>query len=480
MKNTKIIYSLAIVLLLFGCGKLVEIDPPRDQLVSTVVFENDETANSAMSGLYGAMMKGDIPMPYFISALTAAYGDELEYNQTLPGVISLYKFSLNPKDALTNSIWRNAFSYIFQANAIIEGVARSIGMSDAVKKQLTGEALFIRAFWNYYLTLLYGRIPLIVTTDYEVNAKLRRIEIDKIIVQIIGDLNSSKNLLSEKYVASNSITASNDRVRPNTFAASALLARVYLQDMNYEMAQEEATRVISNSIYELTDLNSVFKRTSREIIWQIELPQSSMQNVVNSYEGNMFVLTTKPSSFLPQRCFELSSRLMSTFNTIDKRKDTWIGKYTDNTVTPSKDYYFPYKYKSTGSPADEYTTPFRLAELFLIRAEAHAKLGNIDNSINDTDRIRSRAGLNLLKDIAPGIGRDELLDSITQEKRRELFCEWGIRWGDIRRSPAVNTIMTDIATQREIPWKPTALLWPIPLNDITNASTYIEQNEGYE
>jgi len=476
MKNIKIRIFLAMLPFLWSCEKLVEIDPPQDYLISPTVFESDETATSATTGVYAMMMRSDLAFSYNIALYTGVYSDELDYNQTLQSVLSVSKYAMLPQDAPTNNMWNYGFNYIYQANSLIDGLSKATKISPAVKNQLLGEAYFTRAFWHFYLSNLYGPLPLILSTNYTENAKIPRSEVGKIQTQIVEDLNKAKGLLTEKYVAGNSFTESADRIRPNTFVASALLARIYLQMKDFSNAQLESNRIIANTKYDIVDLAAVFKRTSKEVIWQLELP---VAGYFNSYEALYFQLTAKPSQVSSTNCSTLSKDLLSLFAPTDKRRTTWTGTITDNTVTPAAQFVFPAKLKNKTSPADEYTTPFRLAEVYLIRAEARANLGLIDDAINDTDKIRSRAGLLLLKNITPGITKEALLDSINNERRRELFCEWGSRWMDIKRSANSDGLMKAIAARKGATWKSTAILWPLPLNEVLNSANILKQNDGY-
>lgn len=477
MKILKIQILTALSLLFFSCEKLVELDPPQDQLISGTVFESDETAISSLSGLYASMMDRNYPISYNIALFTGLCSDELEYSQSLASLLTIYKYAMMSEDALTNTFWSSGFKYIYQANAIIEGLNRSSSVSETVKRQLLGEAYFLRAFWNYYLSNLFGGIPLVVTTSYEQNTNLTRSSIEVVHSQILADLILAKSLLSENYVAANSTAEANERIRPNTYTASALLARLYLEMNDYSKAEQESTRIISNQKYNLVELTEIFERTSKEAIWQLELPTQT--NLIGSYEANYFTLLAKPSANTSQRCATVSSSLFMLFNDLDKRKTVWIATYTDNTSDPATNYYYPAKYKSRTEPAEEYTTPFRLAEVYLIRAESNAKLGLIDEAINDTDRIRARSGLATLKTLVPEIQQGSLLDSIANEKRRELFCEWGIRWFDLKRSDITEDLMKAIAAQKAATWTPNARVWPIPLNDVLNSANKIKQNEGY-
>src|SRR5690606_38740323 len=144
-------YLIPCLLICSACEKLVEIDPPQDYLISKTVFESDETAISATTGIYAMMMKSDFPVSYSIPFYTGLYGDDLEYTQTEVNLLSVYKYGLIPQTAPVNPFWNNGFNYIYQANAVIEGLNKTTAVTSAVKSQLMGEALFIRAFWYTYL-----------------------------------------------------------------------------------------------------------------------------------------------------------------------------------------------------------------------------------------------------------------------------------------------------------------------------------------
>ncbi|WP_316791469.1 RagB/SusD family nutrient uptake outer membrane protein [Pedobacter frigoris] len=476
----KLISTLSILSVFFltGCEKFVTVDPPDSELVTKTVFTSDETAISAITGLYGNMMRSNIALSYYISFYSGVYNDELDYRLTGALPLTVYKYALNAKDAPTNTFWINGYNFIFNANSIIEGLNTSNGMSDAVKNQLMGEALFIRAFWHFYLASFYGDVPWVETTNYVENSRAKRTPYATVLNKVTGDLNEAKSFLSEKYVAANSINESSERIRPNKATASALLARVYLVQGDWQMAEKEATLVINNPLYTIEAIKAVFKRPSKEAIWQLELPAST--TFYNSYEGNYFPLTRKPSGTSSFRCSTLSKDLLATFGTKDSRRLNWIGTFLDQTTVPATEYVYPAKYRAaTSTTVDEYTICFRLSEMYLIRAEARAKLSNIDLAISDTDMIRNRAGLDQLKIIRPSIGQSELVDSISNERRREFFSEWAIRWIDIKRKPNMDEIMAKIANSKGVLWKHEMAFWPLPLNEIVNNSN-LKQNDGYK
>src|SRR5262249_9182339 len=135
-------------------------------------------------------------------------------------------------------------------------------------------------------------------------------------------------------------------------------------------------------------LNNVFLKNSKETIWQIATPLPSSSNL-NTVDGYNYILQGAPATggALSQT---LSTQLLNSFEANDQRKINWVGSKTAGGNT----YYFPYKYKVyTSSTISEYTMVLRLAEQYLIRAEARAQLGNTTGAVADLNVIRRRAGL---------------------------------------------------------------------------------------
>ena len=116
----------------------------------------------------------------------------------------------------------------------------------------------------------------------------------------------------------------------------------------------------------------------------------------------------------------------------------------------------------------------RLAEQYLIRAEARAMQNNLQGAISDMDVIRQRAGIDLIADIDPGIDREALLDLILEERKKELFAEWGHRWLDLKRSGTVSAVLGPIKPL----WQDTDALFPIP-GEEREKNSNLTQNEGY-
>jgi starch-binding outer membrane protein, SusD/RagB family len=454
-----------LVELFAGCKKFVLVDPPVTQLVTASVFSNNGTATSAQTGIYQLM----IGESFARSLETGLMGDEL----TSYGVDM--NFYTNSLIASNNAgPWGNAYSYIYQANAIIEGLQNNSSISLAIKQQLTGESIFVRAFWHFYLANLYGDVPVVTSTNYATNSVLPRSPKSEVYRQIITDLTNAQSLLNSNFVDASDTTITSDRVRPTKWAAAALLARAYLYTgNNWDSAEAQSTLVIQNaSLFSLVPiLDSVFLANSSEAIWQLALPLPSRTNATP--DGNSYIMIAGPYvGYTP-----ISTQLWNSFETGDERKTNWVGTFTDTTTTPFTNYYFPNKYKVRVSDAvSEYVMVLRLAEQYLIRAEARAEQGNLLGAANDLNVIRNRAGL----PNTTAVTQVDLLTAILHERQVELFTEWGHRWFDLIRTGNANSIMSVVTPLKGGLWSNDGhkLLYPIPQSEI-QANHNLTQNPGY-
>ncbi len=459
--NAHVSVIFILIIFLQGCNKFVEVSSPPNQLQNADVFSSDADATSLMTGIYTRMMSSNGFASGSIQGVTQLAGlssDEFINFSTDPNQAQFANNSLTSNNpTLNNGLWSEIYKYIYTSNLILEGLNGKNGLSAPVSQQLTGEAKFVRAFCYFYLVNLFGDVPLYLSSNYQANAVSTRTASTVVYQQIVADLNDAQNLMASDY--SNS---GGQRVRPNKWTASAMLARVYLYEQKWDSAEVEANSVIANSsLFSLTSLDSVFLANSSEAIWQL-LPVKPNQN---TNEAQSFIFLTTPPFNVA-----LDSVLINTFESGDQRFVNWIGNFTDGTDT----WYFPYKYKVQSSPVlIEYSMVLRLAEQYLIKAEAAANgAGNgVSEAINSLNTIRQRAGLpsySGLSDI------QSVLKAIYHERQVELFCEWGHRWLDLIRTGNANEVLGAEKT----PWMATDTLYPIPSIEIQNNSR-ISQNPGY-
>jgi hypothetical protein len=455
-----------------SCKKLIQIPPNApNQLVTAQVFGDSADAIAGVVNLYtrfsgatsspGSLVNGGITL------YTALSGDELNYTGSRTNLQSeCYKDVIPSNDNTNSNLWY--FSYgdgngIYQTNACIAGLTASTGISASLKTQLIGECEVMRAFYYFNMYYIWGGVPLVTTTNYQVNESLPKADSAAIFTQIINDLKDAQQRLTIAY-------PSTGRARPNLYTATALLAKAYLFQQDYPDAYTQANSLIGSGIYNLVaDPNQVFLDGSTEAIWQV--PAYGTISNYPTTEGYLFVPYS--STTLPP--YVLSSAQLSAFESGDLRLADWVSLNTIRSVQ----YYYPYKYKNyeiNGNATDEDYMVFRLAEQYLIRAEAQAQgAGNgLAGAIADLNMIRSRAQLGNYAGTAEPAA---VLAAIMHERQVELFCEWGNRWMDLKRTGMIDVILN---AEKPGSWPSDghAALFPIPTDQL-QLDPFLVQNPGY-
>jgi starch-binding outer membrane protein, SusD/RagB family len=453
---------LMVCCLIFtSCNNFLEVELSPTSITQQLVFTDEVAATSAVKGMYAEMLpfnsfaSGSTSSAAFVASLSA---DEIIYKGTDADLQQFEGNTIDPASWRILNIWRSAYKTIYQANSIMEGL-RASTIAMATKDQLMGEALFVRALAYFYLVNLFGDVPLAITTNYVQNAELPRTPAATVYDQITADLQRAEQLLPDVY-------AETGRQRPNKAAAQSLRASVHLYRQQWQDAIDAASQVISNRQYAIApNLNDVFLAGNTEAIWQLAFPPDPY---ITTYEGATFVIKTTNDV-----AFEITDGLLNSFEPNDLRMSQWVGVFDSGT----EKFYFPYKYRQKGGSATptEHSTRLRLAELYLIRAEAHAQQNKLNAAIADLDTIRKRAGLTAIADTNPLISQDALLQAIQEERRHELFTEGAHRWFDLKRTnPTIETLKR---------FKPVIsiedLLYPLPETELSDNPNLKNQNPGY-
>ena len=440
--------ALLLVAVLSSCKKFVELGPPPTQTVQEDVFKTDATATSAILGLYSGQPYGSLYIP--LSGYTGMSADDIKYSTSDPTLDEFKNNAISITNNANANIWYYAFMEIKNANYAISGLSRSTTLTPAVKDQLTGEAKFHRALMFFYLVNLYGDVPMPLTDDAIAAAALPRTPSAQVWTQIIADLTDAQNLLPTAYQGT-------FRARVNKSAATTLLARVYLYTKDYAKAEAEATKVISSGTYGLQPPANAFINTSNEIIWQI-----ANTTGVSTFGANFLAA----AGSIPT--YTMYDTLYRSFEANDLRKANWTGTTTVGTTT----YYFVNKYKVRTGTGNEYNVVLRYAELFLIRAEARAQQNNLSGAKADLDVFRARAGLS---GVSSTLTQAEMLLAIEQERKVELFGEWGHRWLDLKRTSRADAV---IGGEKPATWQSTDALYPVPEQQ-RQLNVKLSQNPGY-
>jgi starch-binding outer membrane protein, SusD/RagB family len=463
-EDRSIAYSFLGILLIitgFSCKKIIDIAEPRSSITTAKTFDNDGNAISAVMAIYSdlSFSKNGI---YFSSGSTTIcaglYADELRH---FNGINSFYSNNLKLNDTY-GEFWAPAYSNIYAANAVLEGLHASSKISFPLKDQLRGEALFLRALAYFYLINFFGDVPLVTTTDFTISSLQERTSSEIIYQQVVSDLKEAYDLLPVDY-----LLLGGKRIRASKWAAAALLARVYLYIGDWVNAEAQATSIINNiALFGLNNINDVFLKNNKEAILQLEcITQSNFQFATQEgFSFNPPNRTSAPKYFL-------NPQLLVSFAPGDQRRKLWV----DSTIVSSTTYYVPYKYKNRQATAGnntEFNTIFRVAEQYLIRAEARARQNTLNGAVDDLNVIRARAKLSPL---SSSLNQSQVITAVIQERRVELFAEWGHRWFDLKRTGQATTVLSLL---KGSDWQSTDELWPIPQSELLTNPNLI-QNPGY-
>lgn len=480
--RTIILLILLLSITLSGCKKFIEVEAPVTSINSANVYNTDVTAASVLTGIYASMSEGlsgnSLASMTLFPALSS---DELTLyggvTSSATSYIPYYINSLTSSNILGHS--STIYSTVYTINSAIEGLLKSDKLTPSLKQQLLGEAKFMRGFCYFYLVNLYGDVPLVLTTNYKINSIIAKSSKDVVYAQIIADLKDAQNFLSEKYLSGDAITPYSsgveERLRPTKWAATALLARTYLYTKKWSDAVREATSVINHSsLYQMTDLVNTFLKNNPEAIWQLQ----PVSKGYNTETAQYFVLPSSGPS--TSKSFYLSQYLINGFEPNDLRRSEWVNSVIVKGIT----YYYPFKYKVVNNvEVSEYTVVLRLAEQYLIRAEARIQDGDTGNGIADLNIIRNRAsdktpGAVQLPQLSVSLNKDAALKAVLHERQVELFMEWGHRWFDLKRMGYVDDVMSKVTREKGGIWNTNWQLYPFYKDDLKYDPNLV-QNVGY-
>lgn len=440
--------------LITGCDNFTEVGLPASQLTATAVFEDRTTADAALTDIYSKIRDAGLLTGSLsgLSSQLGLYADELTL---YGGEVNFYNNALLPSGNEVSELWNRSYSQIYAANAVVEGVENSASLTTADKEQLKGEALFVRALLHFYLTNCFGDIPYISITDYEQNRTVHRKAQNEVYALLKADLEQAAALLPEDYISA-------ERVRPNKWTAEALLARVNLYTETWDEASNAASAVLNQTglyIWE-GDLDKIFLKESTVTLWQL-MPKTAGDNTKEALTFSFFSGPPPKSA--------LSNSVVGAFTAGDQRKAHWT-----TAVTKGKDvWHHASKYKAVGNTGSsvEYSIVFRLAEQYLIRAEARAHQGDLIGAKEDLNKIRHTAGL----PDTDAVTASEIIDAVIAERRLELFTEFGHRFFDLKRTGRLDAVLS----AQKAGWNSTDRNFPLPESELLLNPNLLPQNDGY-
>ncbi|MFC5411551.1 RagB/SusD family nutrient uptake outer membrane protein [Larkinella bovis] len=489
----KIFIPILAAFLLTSC----ELDETIYSSIYTEAFY--KTAADAEKGLiaaYGPM--GDLGSGPALTLL-ADMSDDQTYPRSVVGrsTLTLFTYDVNYTNQKSNGrlmespqqVWAASYDGIEKANWVIAKVPEA-SMDETRKKQILGEAYFLRAFYHWMLVKNFGDVPIKITPSYSeaeaLTAKSPKADVFK---QIYADLElaAASGLLSYPAV---------EKGRPAKEVATALYAKAALYNEDWAKALEKANEVINSGKYKLMpEVKDVYRYDKEdeariENMWAYEVDPISpgrSHQLVGLYgpsgsAGAEYARTSFGSMFAYQSFF-------NSFDPTDKRRTLLDTTYIDKSgkrvaqkdITPiTTKGVLVKKYQDPVSTIGSIPNIpiLRLADMYLIAAEAEARLnGATAAAYGYINTVRKRAGL---PDLKTGLSKDAFIDAVIQERAWEFFAE-GDRWYDLTRTGKFLTVIpkavNDVYPVRNVQAK--NKYFPIPQDEL-NANPKLEQNPDWK
>jgi len=480
--------------LIASCKKYIN-EGPIDSPTNDNYWVTERAAVSGLAGAYGLLRTAlTNNRAYFV--MGDATANEFIFNSsnwTLADLAPAYNFNFayEPYEGELND-WTPFYQAISQCNLILSKVPAipASGFTDdptATKNQILGEAYFVRAYCYYYISQVWGQ-PVIVTQAYTdpINAKpVPRSTTAAGFAQAASDLQASIKLLNFNFVRS-----TNPAAQGSKGAAFALLAKTYLWQKNYKLASAAADSVINSGLYTLetgANYGNIFKGNDPESIFEINMLFSANQNEAQSagsgafsqFLAAPFVFGKDPGSSIWWVNTELVNNLYDTTSNgaNDARvKATFYGLQTS---APMMVKYANVIYAQPSQRAQPYVSNnmvlLRLADTYLVKAEADVNLGNTGEAAMYVNKVRQRAGLDNITDTDP----KQLMYDIMDERGREFFGE-GTWFYDLYRTGLILDPGYDNAIEGYLPARTAndnaGFQWPLDLRTLLPQDPLLTQN----
>jgi starch-binding outer membrane protein, SusD/RagB family len=379
--------------------------------------------------------------------------DMLIHNGTFSQYRELGTKRITSANAEAAALYSNIYSAVYVADFIFEKLPEVSGVTTAQRNKTMGTAYFLRGLSYFYGLYTFGGIPEVKTTSIDANRDIPRATREDILALILSDYQSALDLLPEE--PANPGFVSKD-------AARAALARYYLFTKQWNLAEDFASQVINSNRYILEPdfKNIVLTDFTDEAIFEIGYNVTDDPGTLNNlFKGRREII---PSNELVVSL--ASPQSGSRFSSIGFNVNNLAGVDNGWTVL---------KYGSKDEDNNNVVV-FRLAEMYLIRAEARANQNNVsglNSAQSDVNELRKRANAPLVSVLS----QSQMILTIEEERRMELAFE-GHRWYDLVRTGRVTAVMTVFSPN----WKSTFELWPIPQREIQNNPALAnQQNPGY-
>ncbi len=470
MKKIKHIVGIIIIFGIISCSDSFLDVEPQTSLSPDMALSNFADAEVALLGVYDALQStSNYYARNFVVTPDVAADDVFIAPENSGRFLQQYNYTTSSTTGFVTGLWNRVYDGINRANNIIEKIDLLYEDTEATETQvdhLLGQTLALRAIMHFDLLRIFAR-PYSWDNGNSMGVPfMDRVEIGEpsrdpvsfVYEQIIEDLKVAYELMEPR-------TAITDRAFFSRYAAKALLARVYLYMEEWQLAADYAIDVIDNGGYSLVSngdfIDKWYLEYSTESIFSlamsnIDYSATDALGYIYIREGYGDLRPTKEIRDLLEDLGGVRNEAYITFDII--AEDYFINKFPGRENQPGLDN----------------VPVLRLAEMYLIAAEALSNLNNDEDARDYVNEIYLRAN----PDADPiDLEGDELKERIYLEKRLEYAFE-GHRLFDITRRKEDLDRGECPAAVCFIPAMDFRFIYPIPQREL-DANSNMEQNPGY-
>ncbi len=452
---------MALIMGLSACTSYLDVSP-TESIADNQTIVDQKSASTAVNGVYSALSNSGYYGTSFQSIGYLGSGD-IQWTGTQSQVQEFITHNVRADNATISTVWSSIYVTINRANHVlakVPGVADPL-LTQARRDQYLGEAYFLRALAYFDLARTFGGVPLITQPTLKAtdNQGIARATQAETYAQVLRDLDAAEPLLPNP-----ATVQPTDRYRATRKTVWALKARLYLYQGNWAQAESYATRLVAdNANYQLlAPFNSFFANNVRgtaESVFEIFYNGTTEPN---THRGNW-----QPTSNGGTRQWAPNAGLVSVLTTAPN--NTPNGRSTLIAAVGGTTWYGNLYYRNPGSDP---SYVFRIAELYLIRAEARAQQNNLAGALADLNAVRTRAGLAN----SPATTQPDILLAIENERRLEFALE-PHRWFDLARTGRATAVFKD-PLNNAAPLPAFRLLLPVPISQL-QVDAALKQNPGY-
>lgn len=435
--------------LLTSCKEVLE-PTPYDIRVDDLTLKTSVDVPLVRIGLYSAFraMTSSVVIAGDFTA------DNIKHNGTFTSYQEFGTKQITSTNSDVSTFWAGLFRTVYVANFILERLPNVTGVTSDSRKQLIAEARFLRGMTNFYGVYTFGDIPLVTTTSQETNRNIGRTAKAIVLAAVLADYQAALADLPDD--SSTGAAYLSKRV------VQAALARFYLYQKNWVQAEVNATSVISSGKFTLVpDYNSVVNLNfTAESIFEVGYTQNDDPATLNTLFVSRREVIPSDQVVIALNSTESGARVATIAFNVQQQQGN------DNGWTVRK--------YGTALAGNANIVVFRLAEMYLIRAEARAQQGNLTattGAVADLNVLRNRAKASTVTVAAQA----DILLAIERERQYELSFE-GHRWYDLVRTGRAQAVMSAFSPN----WNSRYEVWPIPQSEILrNPALQNAQNPGY-